>query len=104
MSSGSASTTGPGRPEVATWKARLTYSGMRRASSIWSTHLAWVPNMWRKSISCQASRPMSPRATWPTNTISGVESCRAVWMPMLALVAPGPRVTKQIPGSPVSLP
>ena len=35
MSSGSASTTGPGRPFSARWKAWLTSSGMRRASSIW---------------------------------------------------------------------
>ena len=40
MSSGSASTTGPGRPEVATWKARETNSGAREASSISSTHFA----------------------------------------------------------------
>ena len=26
----------------------------------------------------------------------------AVWTPMLALVTPGPRVTKQMPGDPVS--
>ncbi len=45
-----------------------------------------------------------PRATWPTNRISGVLSCIAVWTPVLACVAPGPRVTKQIPGRPVSLP
>ena len=44
------------------------------------------------------------RATWPTNTISGVESWRAMWMPAEALVAPGPRVTKQTPGRPVALP
>ena len=32
--------------------------------------------------------------------ISGVESCCAMWMPGDALVAPGPRVTKQTPGPP----
>ena len=32
MSSGSASTTGPGRPCIAVWKARATYSGSRSAS------------------------------------------------------------------------
>src|ERR1700676_5202979 len=36
--------------------------------------------------------------------IIGVESCRAMWMPADALVAPGPRVTKQMPGRPVTLP
>jgi hypothetical protein len=44
MSSGSAMTTGPGRPEVATWKARETSSGSRAGSSICTTHLAMVPN------------------------------------------------------------
>src|SRR5438128_11828098 len=36
--------------------------------------------------------------------ISGVESCEAVWTPIEAFVAPGPRVTSAIPGRPVSLP
>ena len=34
----------------------------------------------------------------------GALSCIAVWMPMAALVTPGPRVTRQMPGWPVSLP
>ncbi|MNT77859.1 hypothetical protein D3C72_2170240 [compost metagenome] len=38
------------------------------------------------------------------NRIMGVESSRAVCTPMAALVAPGPRETKQMPGWPVSLP
>jgi hypothetical protein len=40
MSSGNANTTGPGRPEVATWKAWLMYSATRSARSICATHLA----------------------------------------------------------------
>ena len=36
--------------------------------------------------------------------IIGVESWNAVCTPIEALVAPGPRVTKQMPGLPVSLP
>ena len=36
--------------------------------------------------------------------MSGVESCDAVWMPIDALQAPGPRVTSARPGRPVSLP
>ena len=43
MSSGSAMTTGPGRPESATAKARATISGMRSASSISVAHLASGP-------------------------------------------------------------
>ena len=85
-------------------KARLTYSGARAGSSIWAVHLVSSPIIRRKSISWNASRSAMPRATWPTKTIIGDESWRAVWMPTLALVAPGPRVTKQMPGRPVSLP
>src|SRR5262249_38610695 len=36
--------------------------------------------------------------------MSGVESCRAICTPAAALVAPGPRVTTQMPGRPVALP
>ena len=38
------------------------------------------------------------------NRIIGVESWKATWTPPLALVAPGPRVTKATPGRPVILP
>ena len=34
----------------------------------------------------------------------GVESWKPVCNPMLALVAPGPRVTKAMPGLPVNFP
>ena len=44
------------------------------------------------------------RGTWPTSRIIGVESCEAMWTPTLACVAPGPRVTRQTPGRPVSFP
>lgn len=51
MSSGSASTTGPGRPCIAVWKARATYSGRRSALSTCAAHLARPsvpgPNIWR---------------------------------------------------------
>ena len=40
MSSGSTTTTGPGRPFIAVAKARAMYSGMRLASSMRSTRLA----------------------------------------------------------------
>src|SRR5262249_18830488 len=104
MSSGSATTTGPGRPPVAVWKARDTISGMRAASSISVAHLVSEPNTARKSISWNASRSRISRGTWPTNMMSGVESWRAIWMPGEALLAPGPRVVKQMPGRPVNLP
>ena len=47
VSSGRASTTGPGRPDMATAQARPMNSGIRSALSIWATHLAMGPNIWR---------------------------------------------------------
>ncbi len=51
MSSGSARTTGPGRPCSAVWKARATYSGNRSARSTSAAHFAMPsvpgPNSWR---------------------------------------------------------
>ena len=44
MSSGTAITTGPGRPLQAVWKAREISSGMRAGSSISVAHLAIEPN------------------------------------------------------------
>jgi len=38
------------------------------------------------------------------NRIIGLLSCMATCTPMLALVAPGPRVTKAMPGRPVIAP
>ena len=77
---------------------------MRRASSIRAAHLAIGPKNAGKSISWKPSRSRSPRATSPMNRIIGVESWNATWTPMLALVAPGPRVTKPMPGRPVIVP
>ena len=48
--------------------------------------------------------PSIARSTWPTNRIIGAQSCSAICTPCAALVAPGPRVTKQMPGRPVSRP
>ena len=39
-----------------------------------------------------------PRSTSPMNRIIGCESCIATCTPIVALVAPGPRVTMQMPG------
>jgi hypothetical protein len=104
MSSGSASTTGPGRPEVATANARAMSSGIRSASSICAAHLASGAKNAVWSTSWKPSRPAASRATWPTSRSIGVESCRAVCTPLVACVAPGPRVTRHTPGRPVSFP
>jgi hypothetical protein len=47
MSSGRATTTGPGRPELARWNARLMISGVRRPSSICVDHLVRGENIAR---------------------------------------------------------
>ena len=44
ISSGMATTTGPGRPLAAVWKARDTISGTRAGSSISVVHLVIEPN------------------------------------------------------------
>ena len=90
MSSGKASATGPGRPEVARWKAWLTSSGMRRASSISATHLVTGPNMRRKSISWKASRSVWSRATWPISRMSGVEFLEGSMQPDRGIGGAGP--------------
>ncbi len=104
MSRGRPSTTGPGRPAAAVWKARETYSAMRAPCSIWAVHLVMEPNTAGRSISCQASRCSKRRSTWPQNRIIGVQSCWARYTPSDALVTPGPRVTKHTPGRPVARP
>jgi hypothetical protein len=104
MSSGNASTTGPGRPEIAMLHARATYSGMRAASSIFAAHFTTGPNIAGKSISWNASRSFVLRSTSPMNSTIGCESCIATCTPIEAFVAPGPRVTKATPGRPVSAP
>ena len=53
------------------------------------------------SVSWKASLPMNSLATWPEITTMGVESMYAVAIPVTALVAPGPEVTRTTPGLPV---
>ena len=102
-SSGSATTTGPGRPGGRHREGAGDELG--NAGRVVDLR----PPIWRCRRRSAGSRPPGtpraramPRAIWPMNRISGVESCMAMWMPADALVAPGPRVTKQMPGLPVS--
>ena len=69
-----------------------------------STLFASGPKNEKKSTSWKASRSRACEATSPTNSTIGVESWNAVCTPIAALQAPGPRVTMQTPGRPVSLP
>jgi len=47
---------------------------------------------------------MKSRRTCPIKRINGVESWKAVWIPIDAWAAPGPRETRAMPGRPVSFP
>ncbi len=94
-------TTGPGRPVVATWKA----SWMMRARSLTSftSQLCFVQGrvMPTVSHSWKASEPISVVGTWPEMHTSGIESISASCSGVTALVAPGPEVTRRTPALPV---
>ena len=47
--------------------------------------------------------PIKCFATCPDITIIGMESIKAVAIPVIAFVAPGPDVTRTTPGFPVAL-
>jgi hypothetical protein len=53
------------------------------------------------SHSWNASDPIRLVGTWPVITTIGMESIKASTMPVTALVAPGPEVTKTTPHLPV---
>ncbi len=78
------------------------YSGIRALSSIRAAHLAIGREERRKVDFLEAfAVASSSRSTSPMNRIIGCGSWNATCTPMLALVAPGPRVTKHTPGRPV---
>ena len=96
------STTGPGRPVDAMWKARAMASGMSSARRTWQLHFVtgWVMPI--TSVSWKASVPKPLLPTCPVITTSGVLSMRASVMPVIMLVAPGPDVTIATPVRPVT--
>jgi hypothetical protein len=53
------------------------------------------------SHSWKASVPIRLVGTWPVMTTIGMESSQASVMPVTALVAPGPEVTRTTPGLPL---
>ncbi len=103
-SSGSPTTTGPGRPEAAAWNASLTTSAARSGVSRLSTFLLVEPNQALRSNSWNDSRPRSASGISPTNSTIAVASCQAVCTAIAAFAAPGPRVTIATPGSGPSRP
>ena len=68
-----------------------------------AAHLARPPIVATWSISWNASCPRWARATWPTIANIGVESWRAVWMPIARFAAPTARVPRQAAGRPGQL-
>ena len=97
MSSGTSSTTGPGRPDVATAKARRTSSGIRDRVSIRITSFT----AGRRISSCRHSWVMffQECSRWlsPTMATIGVPELSASTRPVTRLVAPGPSVASTRP-------
>ena len=103
-SSASDRSTGPGRPPSAWRIASAIAPGTSSTAPGSAAHLARPPRVATWSISWNASRPRYARSTWPTIANIGVESCRAVWIPMARLAAPTARVPRHTAGRPVSCP
>ena len=90
-------TTGPGRPVLAMWKAFFIVEA--RSFTSFTRMLCFTIGrvMPTVSHSWNASRPMACVGTWPVMTTSGIESMYAVAIPVTALVTPGPEVTSATP-------
>ena len=74
MSFGTSTTTGPGRPVVATWNASCTYRGMSWGSV--TSQLCFVTGIVIPTVShsWNASVPITPYGTCPVMTTIGIES------------------------------
>ncbi len=102
MSTGISTSTGPGRPERAMWKASAIMPGSLLIS--FTSQLCLVTGMVMPvmSASWKASVPIAPVRTWPVMATSGTESIMASVMGVTRLVAPGPEVARQTPTLPVA--
>ena len=98
---GMSTSTGPGRPCVATWNAWWMVSASLAVSLTSQLCLVQGRVMPTVSASWKASLPIMKVGTWPVSTTIGIESISASVMPVTALVAPGPEVTRTTPGRPV---
>ena len=98
---GMSTSTGPGRPWVATWNAWWMVSASLAVSLTSQLCLVQGRVMPTVSASWKASLPIMKVGTWPVSTTIGIESISASVMPVTALVAPGPEVTSTTPGLPV---
>ena len=101
MSFGKSTSTGPGRPVVATWNASRITRGMSFTSD--TSQLCFVIGIVMPTVSASwnASVPIAEYATWPVITTIGMESRYASASGVTMLVAAGPLVTIATPGRPV---
>ena len=75
------------------------------SSAFWTKKLCFTIGLETPimSVSWNESVPINSDLTCPEITMTGVESIKAVARPVIALVAPGPEVTRATPGFPVDL-
>ena len=94
--------TGPGRPVAARWKASAIRCGI--SSALVTRKLCLVTGivMPRMSASWKASVPIAALGTWPVMATIGTESMCASASGVTRLVAPGPDVAMQTPTLPVA--
>src|ERR1044071_9161291 len=90
--------TGPGRPLRATWKAFFITCGNSFTSCTSQEGLTIGIVIPVASVSWNASVPISDERTWPVMQTSGVESIHASAIGVTRFVAPGPGVAFGIPG------
>ena len=92
--------TGPGRPVEAMWKAAWMYSGMWRGSVTSSECLTTGIVIPVTSASWKPSVPIRSVRTWPVTNTVGTESIIASAIGVTRLVAPGPEVASATPTRP----
>ena len=95
--------TGPGRPVEAMWKAAWMYSGMWRGSLTIIECLTIGIVMPLTSASWKPSVPIRSVRTWPVMNTVGTESMIASAIAVTRLVAPGPEVAIATPTLPEAL-
>ena len=95
--------TGPGRPERAMWKASWIARGISCGRWIMNECLTTGIVMPIVSASWKPSVPSSSVRTWPVMNTTGTESIIASQIGVIRFVAPGPLVANATPTLPVAL-
>ena len=95
-------TTGPGRPLRAMWKASWIARGISSGERIWKECLTTGIVMPSVSVSWKPSVPMRSVRTWPVMNTVGTESIIASTIGVTTFVAPGPEVANATPTLPVA--